>query len=85
MIEENKLPKMEHYDVTQFVSTNDVVADITKHQMPESKVRSLLSLYCVEPVAQRQIPKTRGRGMHLYARTDVERALGHYLSFFSTK
>lgn len=83
-IEENKLPKVEQYDTAIHMAIPDIVS-MTQNQMPESKARALLSLYCVEPVAERKVPKTRGRGLHLFARTDVEKVLGHYLSFFSGK
>lgn len=81
---ESKLPKYETYDTASLLSVHDVEA-MTQGNMPESKVRSLLSLYCIEPVAERKIPKTRGRGLHLFARTDVEKAMAHYLSFFSER
>lgn len=81
---ESKLPKYETYDTALLMSVHDVEA-MTQNKMPESKVRSLLSLYCIEPVAERKIPKTRGRGLHLFARNDVEKALSHFLSFFSER
>lgn len=81
---ESKLPKFETYDTAVHMSVHDIVA-LTQNQMPETKARALLSLYCVEPVAERKVPKTRGRGLHLFARTDVEKVLGHYLSFFAGK
>lgn len=78
---DGKLPSVESYDTATLMSIHDIV-DWTKGNMPETKVRALLSLYCLEPVAQRKIPKTRGRGMHLYDRPAVEKVLVHYLSFF---
>lgn len=78
---ENKLPKFETYDVASYVSVHDVEA-MTNNQMPESKVRALLGLYCIEPIAERKTPNTRGRGLHLFNRTEVEKALNHFFGYF---
>ena len=81
---EKRLPKVETYDTTTHVSIGEVVgmAAETQHPMPELKARAFLGLYGIEPVMERKIPNTRGRGLHLFERSQVQKALSHYLAFF---
>lgn len=82
----NKLPKVEAYDQNELLAIRDAVSIIDHPRCPddEATMRALFSLYGLEPIAERKTPGTRGRGLHLYRKTDVEHAVSHYLSYFSS-
>lgn len=81
------LPQVTEYDVSRLISVNDTSAlqfsNGDRVEMPLAKFRAILSIYELSPVAQRKIPNTRGRGLHLFERKEVERALNHYMNFFN--
>lgn len=81
----NELTKVEQYDTAELLAIRDAVGIVDHPQCPanEATMRALFSLYGLRPVAERKVPNTRGRGLHLYRKSEVETAVAHYLSYFS--